>query len=410
MVNLYEFDEHDHLVLEIDFDEDGLEATMGELDRRYLAGEGASFAPGAGRAGSVRGADQCVEQRRRLRGPLAGLRARRPLRFVMGTADRDSFLSHVDVPRSLDQPREHRPLPAHERPGGPSRPSTSRWSRNREVGTSGGCASSAPSTTPIASTGWSGSISRTVLDAVVRLHELGTPVPTGPVLENAATLAEHAALASIDAHLRSGGAVALAMPPTAPDFVTDDRRPIVGMPDQNRSGVDAVIATMLAQDTSVPARRSSPFGASASRSTGAPGPRFPATSTHSLVVTELDGEGRFRRQTLFAEDDLEAAMAELDRRYFLGEGAEHADVLRAVGHFAAASANDNFTCLRALLPDDFVTVDHRPLGFGSGDREYFIETSASTEPGVGRWGHGDPDHRDHRPHTPGGVRCPPNHV
>ena len=205
-------------------------------------------------------------------------------------------------------------------------------------------------------------------DAVVRLHELGTPVPTGPVLENAATLAERAALAGVDAHLRSGGAVALAMPPTAPDFVTDDRRPIVGMPDQNRSGVDAVIATMLAQgyvgaSTEVVAVRGECLALNRRTWT-----TVSRDETHSLVVTELDGEGRFRRQTLFAEDDLEAAMAELDRRYFLGEGAEHADVLRAVGHFAAASANDDFARLRALLPDDFVTVDHRPLGFGSGDR------------------------------------------
>ena len=42
-----------------------------------------------------------------------------------------------------------------------------------------------------------------------------------------------------------------------------------------------------------------------------------------------------------------------------------------------ASARDDFDRMRSVLADDFVIVDHRPLGFGAGDREYFIATSAT---------------------------------
>ncbi len=48
-----------------------------------------------------------------------------------------------------------------------------------------------------------------------------------------------------------------------------------------------------------------------------------------LSVNELDTDGRLAYSALFDDADLRAAMAELDRRYDMGEGAPHAGALRA---------------------------------------------------------------------------------
>ena len=89
-----------------------------------------------------------------------------------------------------------------------------------------------------------------------------------------------------------------------------------------------------------------------------------------LSVNELDEDGRMARSVLFDDDDLVAAIAELDRAYFVGEGAPFQRVLRAVGRYSAAYEERDD---KDRLAPDFVLVDHQPLGFGVGDRDYFLE-------------------------------------
>ena len=99
-----------------------------------------------------------------------------------------------------------------------------------------------------------------------------------------------------------------------------------------------------------------------------------------LSVNELDADGRLVRSVLFDEEDLVDALAELDRAYYVGEDAAGQRVLRVVGRYAAASAAGDFDEIRANLADDFVVVDRQPLGFGEGDREYFVDMRRLAEP------------------------------
>ena len=94
-----------------------------------------------------------------------------------------------------------------------------------------------------------------------------------------------------------------------------------------------------------------------------------------LSVNELDTYGRLAYSALFDDADLPAAMAELDRCYYVGEGAPYQRVLRACARFAAASDRDDFETLRDGFSPDFVSVDHQLLGSGEGDRDYFTEFS-----------------------------------
>ena len=92
-------------------------------------------------------------------------------------------------------------------------------------------------------------------------------------------------------------------------------------------------------------------------------------------MVELDESGRAINVCLFDEEDLHAALAELDRRYFAGEGAEHERVLRACGRWAAATERNDREALAAAMAPDFAMVDHRSLAYDATDRDAFIEQS-----------------------------------
>ena len=92
-----------------------------------------------------------------------------------------------------------------------------------------------------------------------------------------------------------------------------------------------------------------------------------------LSVNELDADGRMARSVLFDDDDLVAAIAELDERYFVGEGVPFQRVLGAVGRYTAAYGARDIEGVRDQLSPDLVVVDHQPLGFGTGDRDYLVE-------------------------------------
>jgi ketosteroid isomerase-like protein len=208
--------------------------------------------------------------------------------------------------------------------------------------------------------------------AVARLHELGASRPAGPLVENDATRAERAAIAGVDAYLHSGGSADLALAPATPDFVVEDRRPIVGMPQQDASGVDAVIAAMLDQGylgvtAEVVAVRGDRLGLTLRTWLTASG-----DETRTLAVTDVDGDGLVRHQTLFAEADLDGALAELDARFLAGEGAGSLPVLAAGVAWIEASRNHDVDALRAVVAPDLVCVDHQPLGFGTLDRDGII--------------------------------------
>jgi hypothetical protein len=84
----------------------------------------------------------------------------------------------------------------------------------------------------------------------------------------------------------------------------------------------------------------------------------------SLLVFEVDREGRYRLIVRFDLDALEAAYAELDALFAAGEAKEHAAMWSALSGPRNALAAKNWGEVVRLFAPDFVAEDHRPLGFG----------------------------------------------
>jgi len=83
----------------------------------------------------------------------------------------------------------------------------------------------------------------------------------------------------------------------------------------------------------------------------------PLEIDHRVVLT-ADDRGRAVAAVLFAPEDMEAAYAELDRRYEAGEAAA---LLVAPFAFARAFSARNWDALAALCAPTFVQYDHRPF-------------------------------------------------
>jgi ketosteroid isomerase-like protein len=102
------------------------------------------------------------------------------------------------------------------------------------------------------------------------------------------------------------------------------------------------------------------------------------SETESLVVVEVDEHGRRLAHVVFDPDDVEAAYAELDRRYVTGEGAVakarpliETAATRAGERFAAAWESRNWDHLTPLYAPSFRVIDRRPLIRLDLDRERY---------------------------------------
>jgi class 3 adenylate cyclase/ketosteroid isomerase-like protein/tetratricopeptide (TPR) repeat protein len=96
-----------------------------------------------------------------------------------------------------------------------------------------------------------------------------------------------------------------------------------------------------------------------------------------LGVYETNGDGDLVSGDHYDEDDLVAAMRELDQRYVAGEGARHERVLRICRAFGDANDARDFDAMQSMLAPDFVMDDRTRLGYGTGDRGYFDASSRS---------------------------------
>ena len=107
--------------------------------------------------------------------------------------------------------------------------------------------------------------------------------------------------------------------------------------------------------------------------------------TRAQCVVELDTNGLVQRLVNFDDDDLDAALDELDERYLAGEGAEHEYPVRRLGDFRTAQAGLDWDAVEALVADDFRFVDHRPMGLPENDRAGYVGVMRASEeqtPGV----------------------------
>ncbi|MBX3024108.1 AAA family ATPase [bacterium] len=82
-----------------------------------------------------------------------------------------------------------------------------------------------------------------------------------------------------------------------------------------------------------------------------------------LQVLEVAADGRAVAEVAFDPGDVDAAYAELDRRYAAGESAPFAAVTAAMEIFRHALAARDWEALADVLAPDLVVHDHRPLGW-----------------------------------------------
>ncbi|HJR27034.1 MAG TPA: nuclear transport factor 2 family protein, partial [Acidimicrobiales bacterium] len=92
-----------------------------------------------------------------------------------------------------------------------------------------------------------------------------------------------------------------------------------------------------------------------------------------VILGEVDDDGRGEHVTWFDPDDLDAAYDELDARYT--ESLDGRDKTKAIERSAAlaAYAAGDLEPVRALFSASAQIQDHRPIGFGSLDRDGWIE-------------------------------------
>jgi hypothetical protein len=84
--------------------------------------------------------------------------------------------------------------------------------------------------------------------------------------------------------------------------------------------------------------------------------------------------------TFFDEDALDSALDELDERYAAGEGVEHAYTIGRTSDLRHAVTAHDWAAVEALVADDFVFTDHRPIGLPGADRAgYLAAMTASAE-------------------------------
>ena len=96
-----------------------------------------------------------------------------------------------------------------------------------------------------------------------------------------------------------------------------------------------------------------------------------------LDLVEVDAAGRRAALVVFDLDDLEAAYAELDRRYAAGEGARWVELIAHQQALARAATSGDDAALDRLLPADFSAFNRQRFG-GTGERtsrEQFIAFS-----------------------------------
>ena len=99
-----------------------------------------------------------------------------------------------------------------------------------------------------------------------------------------------------------------------------------------------------------------------------------AVEVETLLLTEIDANGRLVATIGFDPDDRRAAFAEAHARFSAGEAASTVAQAPIVAYFVASSRSDWETQLRGCLARDVVVHDHRTLGHGIQTGDELIES------------------------------------
>ena len=219
--------------------------------------------------------------------------------------------------------------------------------------------------------------------ALARLHELGAEPPVGTAPENATT---RLIARTLDLMNRGEWDELVAMQVAADGVVRFDRRRTVSAPTlsdsasfgANAVGIYEVFGTVRPETIAVRGERLALIRLHCGEA--------PAFTMEMLVVYELDDDGRIVREADFDDDDLDAALAELDERYIAGEGCDHEYLIRRSGDFRTAQRAGDLDALEDLVAADFRFLDHRPMGLPAADRAGYLGVMrASEEQTPGGW-------------------------
>lgn len=99
----------------------------------------------------------------------------------------------------------------------------------------------------------------------------------------------------------------------------------------------------------------------------------------NLAIIEIDADGRITAQVLFDPDDLDAAFAELDRRYLADEAAAYAHTYSVIaGAFTAVNRRE-----LPSITSDLVSIDHRrPIAFAPGELIPYLQATLNEAPEI----------------------------
>ncbi len=98
----------------------------------------------------------------------------------------------------------------------------------------------------------------------------------------------------------------------------------------------------------------------------------------SLIVCEVDAHGQRVANVRFDPNALDAAYAELDRRYAVGEAAEHPEMWAAISSMQSAISERNWGALPSRFSPDYIREDHRDEGSGTTHGSKLIVDSVRT--------------------------------
>jgi ketosteroid isomerase-like protein/tetratricopeptide (TPR) repeat protein len=105
-----------------------------------------------------------------------------------------------------------------------------------------------------------------------------------------------------------------------------------------------------------------------------------------LLLIEVDGRGDHVLVVMFDPDDLDAAYAELDRRFYVGEAAAYPRATELLQRLMKSAATHDWEEFASVFAPDLVFEDHRPLGWGTlrspGDFVTYVRTLADLAPDV----------------------------
>ena len=208
--------------------------------------------------------------------------------------------------------------------------------------------------------------------ALARLDELGAADPRTPLAENvAAEMSERMSKLIVEGQHEQFGGLCV------DDVVTVDRRSMLAGDIRGRDELLANNRALL--ELGIDAARVDTIAVRGSRlSLARITVRFNGMFEIAVLqVFELDNDGLLCRLAFFDEAELDAAIDELDARHVAGEGAVHAEVLRAAHAMGRLNRTNDFEEMRDLLSPDFVSVDHRPLAFGTLDRDHVLRAAGT---------------------------------